>query len=151
MGYQFSSRLTDTLNLCLIYFKITWTLAKLLEHKHKKFDINQTKIKGSCQSGRKVVTHNSKSDLPLGPQNEPNWHLIETIYQAFQTKWKKRYFFFSWFVGYPPYVWHMWGLNKWATWGSQIDPNLYMPRSIVHNIPCLHLASAKNCQRVLTL
>ena len=32
---------------------------------HKKFDINQTKIKGSCQSGRKVVTHNSMSDLPL--------------------------------------------------------------------------------------
>ena len=32
---------------------------------HKKFEINQTKIKGGCQSGRKVVTHNSKSDLPL--------------------------------------------------------------------------------------
>ena len=27
---------------------------------HKKFEINQTKIKGSCQSGRKVVTHNFK-------------------------------------------------------------------------------------------
>ena len=27
---------------------------------HKKFEINQTKIKGGCQSGRKVVTHNSK-------------------------------------------------------------------------------------------
>ena len=32
---------------------------------HKNFKINWTKIKGSCQSGRKVVTHNSKSDLPL--------------------------------------------------------------------------------------
>ena len=32
---------------------------------HKKFEINKTKIKGSCQSGRKVVHHNSKSDLPL--------------------------------------------------------------------------------------
>ena len=32
---------------------------------HKKFEINQTKIKSGCQSGRKVVTHNSKSDLPL--------------------------------------------------------------------------------------
>ena len=31
----------------------------------KKFEINQTKIKGGCQSGRKVITHNSKSDLPL--------------------------------------------------------------------------------------
>ena len=28
---------------------------------HKKFEINQTKIKGGCQSGRK----DSKSDLPL--------------------------------------------------------------------------------------
>ena len=33
---------------------------------HRKFEINQTKIKGSCQSGRKVMTHYSKSDLPLG-------------------------------------------------------------------------------------
>ena len=32
---------------------------------HKMFKINQTKIKGGCQSGRKVATHNSKSDLPL--------------------------------------------------------------------------------------
>ena len=32
---------------------------------HKKFEINWIKIKGSCQSGRKVVTHDSKSDLPL--------------------------------------------------------------------------------------
>ena len=30
-----------------------------------KFEINQTKIKGSCHSGSKVVTHNSKGDLPL--------------------------------------------------------------------------------------
>ena len=30
---------------------------------HKKFEKNPTKIKGSCQSGSKVVTHNSKSDL----------------------------------------------------------------------------------------
>ena len=28
-------------------------------------EVNQTKIKGGCQSGRKVVTHNSKRDLPL--------------------------------------------------------------------------------------
>ena len=31
----------------------------------KMFEINQTKIKGGCHSGRKVVTHNSKSDLSL--------------------------------------------------------------------------------------
>ena len=36
-----------------------------LEHMHKKFEINGTKIKGGCQSRRKVVAHNSKSDLPL--------------------------------------------------------------------------------------
>ena len=32
---------------------------------HKKFEINQTKIEGGCQSERKVVTYDSKSDLPL--------------------------------------------------------------------------------------
>ena len=32
---------------------------------HKKFETNRTKIKGGCHSGRKEVTHNSKSDLPL--------------------------------------------------------------------------------------
>ena len=36
-----------------------------IEHMQKKFEINQTKIKGGCQSGKKVVTHNSKSDWPL--------------------------------------------------------------------------------------
>ena len=30
-----------------------------------RIEINRTKIKGGCQSGPKVVTHNSKSDLPL--------------------------------------------------------------------------------------
>ena len=28
------------------------------------FKVNQTKIKGGCQLGRKVVSHNFKSDLP---------------------------------------------------------------------------------------
>ena len=32
---------------------------------HNKFEINQTKSKGGCQSGRKVVPQDSKSDLPL--------------------------------------------------------------------------------------
>ena len=32
------------------------------------FEVNQTKIKGDSQSGRKVVPHNSKSNLPL------SWH-----------------------------------------------------------------------------
>ena len=65
MEYHFSSRLTATLNLCLIYFKIIWALAILLEHMHKKFEINRTNIKGGCQLGSKVVPQDSKSDLPL--------------------------------------------------------------------------------------
>ena len=32
---------------------------------HKKFMINRTKIMGGCQSESKVVTPNSKSNLPL--------------------------------------------------------------------------------------
>ena len=32
---------------------------------HEKFEVNQAKIKGGCQSGKKVATHNSKSDFPL--------------------------------------------------------------------------------------
>ena len=32
---------------------------------HKKFEINGTKIKHGCQSGRKVVTNDSKRVLPL--------------------------------------------------------------------------------------
>ena len=34
---------------------------------YKKFEINLTKVKGGCKSGRKVVTHDSKSDLPQEP------------------------------------------------------------------------------------
>ena len=32
---------------------------------HKKFKINWTKIKSGCQSGSKVVSQDSKSDLPV--------------------------------------------------------------------------------------
>ena len=35
----------------------------------KKFVINQKKIKGGSQSGKKVITHNSKNDLPLDTTN----------------------------------------------------------------------------------
>ena len=41
------------------------TRAILLVHMQKKIEINWTKIKVGCQSERKVVTHNSKSDLVL--------------------------------------------------------------------------------------
>ena len=57
VGYHFSSKLTATL--------IPDWFAKPLEHMPKKFEINRTKIKGSCQSGKKVVSHDSKSALPL--------------------------------------------------------------------------------------
>ena len=50
-GVPFFFTTDSPLKLCLIYFKI--------------IEINQIKIKGGCQSGRKVVTHNAKSDLPL--------------------------------------------------------------------------------------
>ena len=37
----------------------------LIVNAHVIFEVNQTKIKGGCQSGRKLVPHDSKSDLPL--------------------------------------------------------------------------------------
>ena len=40
----------------------------------KKFEINWTNIKGDCQSGRKVVIHNSKGDLPLTNYKVPFSH-----------------------------------------------------------------------------
>ena len=52
-------------NIYLIYFKMIWVLAILIEHMQKKFEINWTKIKGGCQSGSKVVPHDFMSDLPL--------------------------------------------------------------------------------------
>ena len=41
-----------------------------------KFEINRTKIKGGCQSGRKVVTHDSKSNLPLASSSSQWWLLV---------------------------------------------------------------------------
>ena len=37
--------------------------APILVHMHEKFELNQTKIKGVCQSGTKVAAHDFKSDL----------------------------------------------------------------------------------------
>ena len=37
-------------------------------HTIREFEISQTKIKGGCQSGRKVVPHDSKSDFPSSIQ-----------------------------------------------------------------------------------
>ena len=58
--------------------------ARCIRANAQKFEINRTKIKASCQSGRKVVTHNSKSVLPLIhipiflndiPFFDPSWNL----------------------------------------------------------------------------
>ena len=66
MGHHYSSRLTATLNLCPIYMKITnYMTPSHAIRAHKKFEINSTNIMGDCQSGRKVVPHDCKSDLPL--------------------------------------------------------------------------------------
>ena len=48
---------------------------------HKKFETNLTNIKGGCQSGRKVVTHDSRSDLSLAI-------LLEHMHKKFGTKSK---------------------------------------------------------------
>ena len=41
-----------------------WQRVRAVRHTKNMGAINGL-IKGGCQSGRKVVTHNSKSDLPL--------------------------------------------------------------------------------------
>ena len=46
----------------------------------KKFEINRTKIKGGCQSGRKVVSHDSKSDYPLAHITHHMSHKILSVY-----------------------------------------------------------------------
>ena len=51
---------------------------------HKKFDINWTKIKGGCLSGRKVVTHNSK--LPLKILAFFSMQIIE-VFEEFFNFW----------------------------------------------------------------
>ena len=53
MGYHFSTPQTSC------------ACAPIVLHMHKKFELNRTKIKGGCQSCRKVVAHDSRSDLPL--------------------------------------------------------------------------------------
>ena len=49
------------------------------------FEVNQTKIKGSCQSGSKAVPHDSKSDFPLMHSDQKglwNFFLVITVYNA---------------------------------------------------------------------
>ena len=62
--------------------------SQLLEDMHKKFEINRTKIKGSCQWARKVVIHDSKSDLLLegrwqaGSEEAENMNFSTRNYQS---------------------------------------------------------------------
>ena len=65
VGYHFCSGLTATLNLCSIYLKLFVHVLKQYGQCSCNFEINQTKIKGGCQSGRKMVPHDSKSNLSL--------------------------------------------------------------------------------------
>ena len=43
--------------------------------------INQTKIKGGCQSGRKMVPPDSKSDLPLATDTHAVPELLLCVYR----------------------------------------------------------------------
>ena len=63
----------------------------------KKFEINRTKIKGGCQSGSKVVTHNSKSDLPLVP-NTIQRLILKRISMIFKEFANKAYLVCDWSV-----------------------------------------------------
>ena len=50
----------------------------------KKFEINRTKIKGGCQSGRKVLTHDSMSELPLDPYSNIEHQSVVYLLQKVQ-------------------------------------------------------------------
>ena len=53
---------------------------------HKKFEINRKKIKGSCQLGSIVVTHDSKSDLPLVTRSNDMTKMVPVGRSAFVLK-----------------------------------------------------------------
>ena len=52
VGYHFPFRLTVTLNLCQIYLKLLVHVLKQVGQCSCDFEVNQTKIKGGCQSGK---------------------------------------------------------------------------------------------------
>ena len=58
----------------------------------KKFEINRTKIKDGCQSGRKAVTHNCKNDLPLGS----NRYCLDKNYAGVLIIWDRMFGTFEW-------------------------------------------------------
>ena len=46
------------------------------------FEVKKTKIMGGCQLGRKVVPHDSKSDLPLARSYYSNKETLKTRCQS---------------------------------------------------------------------
>ena len=64
-GLEPTQMCVNSYKTCAFASSVAQTGLILLEYMHKKFEINRIKIKGGCQSGRQVVTYNSKSDLPL--------------------------------------------------------------------------------------
>ena len=59
VGYLLTSRLTATLNLCPIYLKLLVHVLYQYVQYSCDFEVSQIKIKGGCQSGRKVVPPDS--------------------------------------------------------------------------------------------
>ena len=49
----------------LIFVRLISNFLCMCSNSDFDFEVNQTKIKGGCQSWRKVVPHKAKSDLPL--------------------------------------------------------------------------------------
>ena len=65
-----------------------------MDSAHGDFEVNQTKIRGGCQSRRKVVPHDSKSDLPLVPSKKisatndvTSWKDSASMYLMFTMTW----------------------------------------------------------------
>ena len=62
--------------------KTTWALAILLEHMHKKFEVNRTKIKGGRQLRTKAAPKESRNNLALAI-------LLEHMHKKFEINWTK--------------------------------------------------------------
>ena len=92
MVYNFY-RLTATLNLCPINLKLLVHVLLLYGYCSCDFEINQKKIKGGCQSGRKVVPHDFKSDSPLVLHTKCN--MIQDIHEKFVYVWNEYTFHFG--------------------------------------------------------
>ena len=93
---------------------------------NKKFEINLTKTKGGCQSGRKVVTHKSMSNLPIHKTNsdfflcmklEKNWFI--------HIQFQKNISIFSYTYGQPPTSCYSYGGPSAASAPPPLKSNMY--------------------------